>query len=299
MAYSKHNFSDGSVLHASSLNEMDEQILANESAAASAASAASAAASAAAGKYSKPLGGIPAGDLTGEVQAAIAKAAAIGAVWTLKGTVASAGLLPGSGNTIGDVYYVSDESVGYVWLNDGSTDRWEQLGPTVNTSAFVKTTASGAQQITANSPTVLALKNAATLAAQQGKAYIKMVDHDGSALGYFGINDGKFVHIDDDGTTEHELVPKPAIVTTGTSITLADNTVYRMTDVTTLTITFPGSGSYHSHIRLTTAASGTVTITLPAGALFIGAVPSFGNGETWELDVEDGVVVAGKAVAAS
>lgn len=216
MAYTKHNFSDGSVLHASALNQMEDQIALNEAAAA--------------GKYSKPQGGIPAGDLTGEVQAAIAKAAAIGAVWTLKGTVASAGLLPGSGNTIGDVYYVSDESVGYVWINDGTVDRWEQLGATVDTSAFMH---------------------------------------------------------------------RPAIVTTGTSITLADNTVYKLTGVSTLTITFPGSGSYHSHIRLTTAASGTITITLPAGALFIGAVPSFGNGETWELDIEECVIVAGKAASAS
>ena len=91
----------------------------------------------------------------------------------------------------------------------------------------------------------------------------------------------------------------PQTVTSGTAITVEDNTKYVLSDVTTLAIAFPGAGSYHSHIRLTTAASGTVAITLPASALFIGSVPSFSNGETWELDVEDGVIVAGKAVAAS
>lgn len=109
---------------------------------------------------------------------------------------------------------------------------------------------------------------------------------------------GKVPVATDQGSyTLGEKADKPAIVTSGTTITLADNTIYNLSDVTTLDITFPASGSYHAHINLTTAASGTITITLPAGALFIGSKPTFAAGETWELDIADGKVCAGKAVS--
>ena len=86
---------------------------------------------------------------------------------------------------------------------------------------------------------------------------------------------------------------KPSQVTSGTSITLADNTEYRLTDVTELTITYP-NGNFECWIRLTLAASGTITVTLPATTQYIGTTPTFANGETWELSIKDGVVVAGK-----
>lgn len=89
----------------------------------------------------------------------------------------------------------------------------------------------------------------------------------------------------------------PAVITTGTNITLADNTEYRLTDVTSLTLTYP-NGSFACWIKLTTAASGTITISLPESQ-YIGAAPTFGNGETWEISIRDGIVVAGKAASAS
>ena len=62
----------------------------------------------------------------------------IGSVFTLKGSVQTASQLPSSGNKIGDVYYVIDESVGYVWLNDGTTNRWEQLGLPIDLSTYLQ-----------------------------------------------------------------------------------------------------------------------------------------------------------------
>ncbi len=84
----------------------------------------------------------------------------------------------------------------------------------------------------------------------------------------------------------------PSRITTGTAITLADNTEYVLTDVTELDITYP-SVNFECWIKLTMAASGTITITLPASS-YIGSVPIFNNGETWEISIKDGVVVAQK-----
>lgn len=88
----------------------------------------------------------------------------------------------------------------------------------------------------------------------------------------------------------------PEQITTGTSITLADNTEYKLTDVTTLNISY-SVGNFEAWLKITTAASGTITITLPTST-YIGDTPTFGNGEVWELSIKDGIVVAGKAVSA-
>ena len=84
-----------------------------------------------------------------------------------------------------------------------------------------------------------------------------------------------------------------AQVSTGSNITLADNTEYRLTDVTTLTLTYP-TGNFECWMRLTFAASGNATVTLPTGTKYIGTTPDFKNGETWELSFKDGVVIAQK-----
>lgn len=86
---------------------------------------------------------------------------------------------------------------------------------------------------------------------------------------------------------------KPSQVTSGTTITLADNTEYRLTDVTTLTLTYP-TGSFECWMSLTFAASGTITVTLPTGTKYIGTAPDFKNGETWELGFKDKVLAAQK-----
>lgn len=84
-----------------------------------------------------------------------------------------------------------------------------------------------------------------------------------------------------------------AQVTAGTEITLADNTEYRLADVTTLTLTYP-TGDFECWMRLTFAAEGTITVTLPSTTQYIGTTPTFANGETWELSIKDGVVIAQK-----
>ena len=113
------------------------------------------------GTYSKPSGGIPYADLAAAVKASLDKADSalqtapvasvngktgavnlvpadlgIGSVFTLKGSKPTYADLPATGNTIGDVWYVVADSVGYIWLNDGTVDRWEQLGMEIDLSAY-------------------------------------------------------------------------------------------------------------------------------------------------------------------
>lgn len=86
---------------------------------------------------------IPVLSVNGKVGAVVLTAAdlGIGSVFDLKGSVATKTALPSTGNKKGDVWYVVDESVGYIWLNDGTTDRWEMLGMSVDLSNYVTTTA--------------------------------------------------------------------------------------------------------------------------------------------------------------
>ena len=91
----------------------------------------------------------------------------------------------------------------------------------------------------------------------------------------------------------NELVTKSHTHATGSNITLADNTEYRLTDVTTLTLTYP-TGNFECWMRLTFAVSGTITVTLPTGTKYIGTAPDFKNGETWELSFKDKILAAQK-----
>jgi hypothetical protein len=84
-----------------------------------------------------------------------------------------------------------------------------------------------------------------------------------------------------------------AQVATGSNITLADNTEYRLTDVTTLSLSYP-TGKFECWMRLTFAASGNITVTLPTDTEYLGATPNFKNGETWELSFKDKVLAAKK-----
>ena len=87
-----------------------------------------------------------------------------------------------------------------------------------------------------------------------------------------------------------------AQVATGSNITLADNTEYRLTDVTTLTLNYP-TDKFECWMRLTFAASGNITVTLPTDTEYLGATPNFKNGETWELSFKDKVLAAKKTGA--
>lgn len=91
----------------------------------------------------------------------------------------------------------------------------------------------------------------------------------------------------------NKLVPKSHTHATGSNIAFADNTEYRLTDVTTLTLTYPTS-NFECWMRLTFAESGNITVTLPADTKYIGTAPNFKNGETWELSFKDKVLAAQK-----
>ncbi len=86
----------------------------------------------------------------------------------------------------------------------------------------------------------------------------------------------------------------PQKISEGSSyITLADNTEYRLTNVTSLHPSYP-EGTFECWMRLTFAASGTITVTLPSDTKYIGTAPDFKNGETWELSFKDKVLAAQK-----
>lgn len=111
--------------------------------------------------------------------------------------------------------------------------------------------------------------------------------------GSINYSNAAMPHISTVGGALDKLVPKSHTHATGSNITLADNTEYRLTDVTTLTLTYP-TGNFECWMRLSFAASGNVTVTLPTGTRYIGNAPSFANGETWEMSIKDGVVIAQK-----
>lgn len=62
----------------------------------------------------------------------------LGTVFDFKGSKPTPQDLPQTGNEIGDVWYVVSEQVGYIWLNDGSTDKWEQFGSPIDLSGYVQ-----------------------------------------------------------------------------------------------------------------------------------------------------------------
>lgn len=60
----------------------------------------------------------------------------LGNIFTLKGSVATVADLPATDNNVGDVWYVISESTGYIWIDDNGTERWEQLGISVDLSNY-------------------------------------------------------------------------------------------------------------------------------------------------------------------
>lgn len=75
------------------------------------------------------------------------------------------------------------------------------------------------------------------------------------------------------------------------NITLADNTEYTITNCANIVLAYP-TGRYEAFLSVTFGAD--VSLTFPTGTKYIGDVPTFAAGETWEISVKNGVVVAGK-----
>lgn len=64
----------------------------------------------------------------------------LGTVFDLKGSKDTIGDLPTTGNSIGDVWYVVSEEVGYIWLYDGMSERWERFGAPIDLSGYAEKT---------------------------------------------------------------------------------------------------------------------------------------------------------------
>ena len=77
-----------------------------------------------------------------------------------------------------------------------------------------------------------------------------------------------------------------------TTLYMTNNTNYQMKDVKTLSIIFPTSPSVGATntLWLTFSNEGAITVTFPAGTRYIGTIPSFKNGETWEIDIFNKIV---------
>ena len=95
-------------------------------------------------------------------------------------------------------------------------------------------------------------------------------------------------------TVTLQTVPSKSSIDAPNQVNLGDNAEYYLTNVETVTFAFPAGTKIECWLRITTAASGTITVTFPATVKYIGEAPAFGAGETWELSIKDGVVIAVK-----
>ena len=86
--------------------------------------------------------------------------------------------------------------------------------------------------------------------------------------------------------------PKRLSFADGDTITLANNTTYYAnSEISSLTVIYPKT-NFICSLEFTLATEGDVTITLPQSR-YIGGAPTFANGEAWELNIKNGVVVGG------
>lgn len=89
-----------------------------------------------------------------------------------------------------------------------------------------------------------------------------------------------------------ETKPQRVMFKDGATITAENNTEYCAEgEISTLTVIYPQT-DFICSFNFTLAESGNVTITLPESK-YIGGTPEFANGQTWELNIKNGVVVGG------
>ena len=113
--------------------------------------------------------------------------------------------------------------------------------------------------------------------------------------GEFDGQDGKDYVLTDEDKKEIADMVKPArvLITSGDTITLADNTTYYAEGVISeLTINYPNN-DYICSLEFTLSSTDDITIKLPDTSKYIGGTPTFAKGETWELNIKNGVVVGG------
>lgn len=94
------------------------------------------------------------------------------------------------------------------------------------------------------------------------------------------------------------IMPASQLFNDGDELTVTDGGDYTaIAEIKTLTLLYPNI-PFICSLFFTTApeTEGAITINFPTGTKFIGTKPTFGNGETWELNIKNGVVVGGKVV---
>lgn len=78
-------------------------------------------------------------------------------------------------------------------------------------------------------------------------------------------------------------------------IKVLDNTEYIASgEISTLTIEYPET-DFICSLEFSTKEEGDITIILPQSK-YIGEVPTFKNGEIWELSIKNGIVIGGLAI---
>lgn len=88
------------------------------------------------------------------------------------------------------------------------------------------------------------------------------------------------------------LKPTKVTFSDGETITIKDNTEYiANSEISTLTVIYP-EGDFICSFNFTLASDGDITITLPTSK-YVGGIPTFANGENWELNIKNGIVVGG------
>lgn len=108
--------------------------------------------------------------------------------------------------------------------------------------------------------------------------------------------DGLLIDLEYNRDTTKTIAGSRVRFSNGDTITLVDNvTYYSEEEISDLTVLYP-NGNFIGAIEFTTPTDGTINISLPANSKYIGEAISFGNDETWELNIKNGVVVGGMVV---
>lgn len=80
----------------------------------------------------------------------------------------------------------------------------------------------------------------------------------------------------------------------GAELTLADNTEYYGTSILNLTLNYPQE-NFECYISFDIPTEGTINISLDQSK-YIGTLPNFTNGKSYEISIKNGVVVCGEMI---
>ncbi len=81
-------------------------------------------------------------------------------------------------------------------------------------------------------------------------------------------------------------------IISGEDLTLADRSEYRGRNLSSLNITAYPELPFQAYLQFTTASSGDIAVSFPQSQYYGDTMPVFGNGEAWEINIKDGIIVA-------